>query len=384
MIVYLDSSAITNFTTLRSDTIKQLRNEKNVKFASSICHIIEALPKSASSIDQSIDRLRIIMDREYAIPVLPFSSIIDLEISSRNQDFKADIYCKWHEIIYLDDNVSSFSNIRLKTKEAIRKALENFPEGNLRRQARAKYIIRGKFRPTAVELLKFNQEAMLREAQAVLPEIAPIFQAGGLYDAILGRVDPTNFEILLRETILHPAVLAKLSFHPDFDVKPISHFFWRQSERLISIIDSQISHAAEVQSVTGMSFKDFSSAMERYFISEEYFQDTLMKLGASPNSEPGSALGTKNLLGMIAQLSLKKIQAHANPAKKIDFLKIASLKQGDFGDAMHCMYQPYVDIFCCDKRTKLLLEKFVRNADNICCSEAELLSRTEGNYKTSL
>jgi hypothetical protein len=316
------------------------------------------------------------MDKGYAIPLLPFSKIIDLELLSKNIGSRRFPFCEWHEILTVDDDTFSASDVEAHAKKALLAHLNNIPSINERRQERAKYILRGKFRADQLRnLLGPNQEMLLREAQLKLPEIAPIFGPGGLFDAILRKVNHDKFRVLALETLLHPTVLAKLSFHPEFEVKPISNFFWDQANKLVDIIAAQIIHSVRIQSNLELDFKKFNDALSDYFVSREFFQETLTKMNSGLSVSPSLAPGTKNLLGMIAQLTLKKLKAHADPAKKIDYLRAPRLRQGDFGDAMHSIYQPYVDIFCCDKKTKSLLGKFVTNADNICCSEEDILSR---------
>lgn len=309
---------------------------------------------------------------------MPFTDLIERELSENNVDLKQGVFCDWHELFKLEDEVFSLANLKEKAKKSFNEALESIPDLNLRRQQKAKLILRGKFRGNQIEeLIRQNQETVLREALAKLPEIAPIFGPGGMYDAIFGRVKPDAFRNLAKETLLHPAVLAKLSFHPEFDLKPVSNFFWDQADKLVDLINKQIVQASELQSKTGMHFDYFIVEMEKYFLSEEFFRDTISKSNPGAEFDVALALGTKNIIGMLAQLSLIKLKAHANQVNKVDFLKNPKLKQGDFGDAMHSLYQPYVDIFCCDRRTKVLLEKFAPMPQNICCSESELISRLQ-------
>lgn len=376
MIIYLDSSFITNCAEEKSSLIEYIRTKSDIFIASSVCHIVEALPKTESAINKSLARLKIINDKNIAKPVLPFTEILEKESYANSLDAPVNILCQWHEIFMMQEGGYELANVKKDAKANILKHVNDIIDPNTRRQTRARFILRGKLRLDRLEeALAPIKAKMLEEAKSKFPEIAPIFESGGLYDAILDKVSSKDFSIRIRETLIHPAVLAKLSFHPEFDVAPISNFFWDQSEKLASIIGQQVHTAAEVQLRSGVNFNYFISEMEKYFLSDLFYNDTISKIGNHHITDVKMMPGTKNLVGMLAQLSLKKLRAHANPSQKTDFLKPLTLKKGDFGDAMHTIYQPYVDIFCCDRKTKILLEKLLKNRSNICCTEEELLHR---------
>lgn len=242
--------------------------------------------------------------------------------------------------------------------------------------------MRGKFRPEKIRILiETHRTQLVKNLEHSLPELLPIFGAGGLYDAAFGKVDQEKFNELMVECFLHPVVIAKASFTEDLevDVRIISNFFWDECEKLAKSINVFLLKIIEMRSRFDLSQFEIEKLFDEYF-DDAQNRTTLFRVFSEKFNEfsmrDNHSSGTNNFANLMLLLLRKKLQAHTDPNKASEFARVAKLDRGDFGDLTHTVYQPYVDIFSCDRKTKnLLLESSCLKPDNICTSEAEIRER---------
>jgi hypothetical protein len=108
-------------------------------------------------------------------------------------------------------------------------------------------------------------------------------------------------------------------------------------------------------------------------LSTEFQMKVASRLSGSPKPDLLRMPGTRLFLTCLATYVANKVESYAN----MDSPAIGKPKfgRGDYADLTHLVYQPYVDIFCCDRRTKELLRKAKADISNVCVSDNELIER---------
>lgn len=375
MYIYLDSYNFSNIAAGIHELPPAIKNGR-AKFIYTLSHIVEALPKNEKYLEDSIKRLRLIMDDRYGVSAYSFFEVMDIERKSERLPSIEIILCKREDLLTNDFGTEQIDNFDLTFKIKFLDLLQNISDPNEKRKMRAKFIKHGKLRKeNFFPLLLQQTEQMAASAEKKLPELVPLFSSGGMIDYITKKVDRHQFSKNMRIALLHPVVLANLAFNKDFDIRSISEFFWTQNENLANKIQPMLEKAMAINCLLRPNQSDFHEFAKSEMLNEEYFNHISQQIFGDGRDKPLRLMpGTRNFLGCLIKLTLVRIKSAEIKSLNDTLNAKIKIKSGDFGDLSHSFYQPYVDVFCCDRGMEQIIRSIAKNPSNICSSHEQLMS----------
>lgn len=378
LTAYLDSHHVSRLADGKSGLTGCWR--QGAKFYFSRSHVIEAMPKGPTKINDSIARLTLITSPEN-LGLLPWTRILELEAAHGDSLSLEQINCPISEILMHGIDPAQFAKKRhwlRKAKDTFDERLSTINDVNQRRSMRAKIFKRGQFSPLAIELLRKQQKTVIDSASQAIPEMLPLFEKGGMYDLLCGKVSEQQYGAIFMKVAGNPVVLAKLIAYPEFDsIMDISKFFWNESDRMAQRVTKLIQGLIAIQIKSGaIPFSELRAGLAETIASQN-FRVELASIFASQPMDTGRLCklpGTSLFVDCLIEYIFEKIEAYAN-AKSPLFASEIKFKRSDFADLTHLVYAPYVSVFGCDSGTRDKVRKAGYEITKLATSDAEFMAR---------
>lgn len=352
--VYLDSS---DFSTLSSSKRSETCDEVEKKLLAwsdaglieirfSYLHVIEASAIKPEDIPSAAARLQKMLQLCGRKCLTSTISIIEREISHPGE-WKSSAYFDW---IYRDDgdwlpDIDGLGGDDFSPHARLRREIhESTSDRATRRRMERKWFDQqGKLKPAAKARFRATQTATALEIEERLP--LPPRVAQQLAEC-LAEDNAAKFRSLLRSS------LSDLSCWPGWyrdhwnKVDPVSSFLRRTSKALNKRLAASVTEFQQTYSDTAVSR---SGLREIYLEAASSMNSHLVeKLSAMQSIEPVATDKTQawdmrpaltTALSVQWQIGMRNLGLTGRPRKPDD---------GDFGDVLHCVHLPFVDIFRAD------------------------------------
>lgn len=360
MLVYLDSQHVSRIASGEIIYNGLFGSAyEHVKFVFSFAHYVEAFPKHEKEYSYAEERIEIIDNIPNKTFVIPLFDVFNVEFDARSAIIIDQLLCGESDILPGSRGCLANFNIRNEMRAALNSFLLGIPDVNLRRSFRAKVFRHGKIQH---EFLK-----SFSMIDASDEDTRRIIRDSGLSDFIEGRSDANAFTRRFEVWLSVPKNFISLTRTKFPMFKPISDMFWNQNEIIANLVLKLVEQTE----------KTLPEAQEAKFVIESVCNEDFIELQID-------SFATKVFGGSIRGVAhMKSFRLFAKSIISFVFKKLMDstrsgnfqkpkIRKSDFGDLIHLGYKPYVDIFCCDRRTRELLLSMGESVANVCVTDEEL------------
>lgn len=364
-LVYLDSHFLSREVESPGWLSNRMLNDDDVCFVFSSIHYLEAMPRGAieaRELSLSKKRLELIAGCRSKIFVSPVHEILQGKIVQSASI--SSITCKQKDVFgELGLGVARSSVI----KKLANKIQENETFQALPRSRRRALVSGFKAQKIGnvdvVDAIRCAFESSKRGVQVSCPELLPIFSAGGILDWILGKVSDRSFSDLFYGLLSKPEVFCFTNFDDDEIGALIANFRETLDGMVISLVlrlkkmESYLVELAEEKNINQRAIKST-------------ILDVIPKIAAEYVGNGAASEILKAQLERLFMVVAGKIFIELDKAGVGKFRD--GIVKNDICDILHTMYHGYVDVFCCDKGTKYILDKNVPGRAIVCKNDIEL------------
>ncbi len=370
--VYLDTQHISR-AALNKNNVRALLADPNLSFYFSVTHVLESLPKSLAENQQSVDRLSLIMN-SLSRGLVGWGRVTELE-KQRGKLALDSLTCDVKNMLFPALAIDRARWMR-KVREGLKSLIaDQISDQNLRRSFQSKVLRHGRLTPAAFAYLRAEVLKTTERVNASLPQAAPLLEPGGIYDFLEGKVSEKAFTNTFRDSIADPVKLAEMVTNPEMgSVLDLSQVLWTQMDAIRETISKLVTRLTQSQVGLGVcAYPTIRRLALDNFKSDEFRAGTIYRFSGVKVEAGLLAVmpGSRLLVDVFGQYVLEKIDTFANPQSNA-FGKLPTFKRSDAADFVHLVYQPYVDVFCCDSGMRDRIKRAGWPVSDVATNDAEL------------
>lgn len=363
MKIYLDSQHISRFSEDQS-LFRKIFSEYKGEFGFSFVHIHECLPKDLNKTSGGLGRIEFMMNLESSKFLIQAYDIFEIEDSGK---FNSNhLECSIEECLLGRGNSFTFDFLKTLSNMIKRIMKENYSSESERRSQQAKFIKRGKInRKTMIELI--SNINPLSEDYALLDQL-------GVFKYMSGEINEFDLDSRCRQWIINPYNFAKLNNVDHLLYKQVSDHLWSQNMKIYNFIDTLKDEVIFFMESNSLYFRSIHKLIDDENLNrslvvisyEKFFGKR--KMISDIQEMPSFYLFSS----LIIKFVFERIKTAVRNSGRIRY------RSSDYADILHASYAPYIDIFCCDKRTKALISQIYPKLNNILVQDEEILRGIKG------
>jgi len=364
MKIYLDSQHISRFSEDQS-LFRSVFSEYNGDFVFSFVHIHECLPKNLNNTERGLGRIEFMMNIEKSKFLIQAYDIFNIEDNGKFNNNHLE--CSIEECILGRGKSFEFDFLKILSNMIKKFMKENYLSESERRSQQAKFIKRG----------KINKKSMIEFLSSINPlsEDYMLLDQLGILKYMNGEINEYDLNFRCRQWILNPYNFTQLQGEDHLYYKQVSENLWNQNKKIYNFIDTLKDAVILFMESKSLDFRSMHK-----LIDDEKLNQSLVMISYEKffgKTKPINDIQDMQSFYLFSSLIIKFIFEKIKNA--VRFSGRVRYRSSDYADILHASYAPYVDIFCCDKRTKSLINKIYPKLNNIVVQDEEILQWARGS-----